>query len=68
VVEACFRGPAYGLQQLLTRGERIYGVNTGAGGTIKFALQVEHAERPQQNIRRRSGGGSPGDRGMHPPG
>ncbi len=40
------------LQQLLVRGERIYGVNTGVGGNIKFALQAEQAELLQYNIMR----------------
>jgi len=40
------------LQQLLARGERIYGVNTGVGGNIKFALQAEQAELLQENIMR----------------
>ena len=40
------------LQQLLARGERIYGVNTGVGGNIKFALEASQAELLQQNIMR----------------
>jgi phenylalanine ammonia-lyase len=40
------------LEQLLARGERIYGVNTGVGGNIKFSLQAEQAELLQQNIMR----------------
>jgi len=42
----------YALQQLLAHGERIYGVNTGLGGNIKFALQAEQAELLQHNIMR----------------
>jgi phenylalanine ammonia-lyase len=40
------------LQQLLARGERIYGVNTGVGGNIKFALDAGQAELLQENIMR----------------
>ncbi len=38
------------LQQLLARGERIYGVNTGIGGNIKFSLDPEQAELLQSNL------------------
>lgn len=40
------------LQELLARGERIYGVNTGVGGNIKFALQAGEADLLQMNIMR----------------
>ena len=40
------------LQQLLDRGERIYGVNTGVGGNIKFALEAAQAELLQENLMR----------------
>jgi phenylalanine ammonia-lyase len=40
------------LQRLLARGERIYGVNTGVGGNIKFALEPDQADLLQLNIMR----------------
>ncbi|HEY3837924.1 MAG TPA: aromatic amino acid ammonia-lyase [Bryobacteraceae bacterium] len=40
------------LEQLLARGERIYGVNTGVGGNIKFTLEAEQADLLQLNIMR----------------
>ena len=40
------------LLDLLGRGERIYGVNTGVGGNIKFALQPDQTELLQTNIMR----------------
>jgi phenylalanine ammonia-lyase len=40
------------LEELLARGERIYGVNTGVGGNIKFALAPDQAELLQHNIMR----------------
>jgi phenylalanine ammonia-lyase len=40
------------LEELLARGERIYGVNTGVGGNIKFALQADQADLLQLNIMR----------------
>ncbi len=40
------------LDSLLARGERIYGVNTGVGGNIKYALAPEETELLQTNIMR----------------
>src|SRR5579864_1118125 len=40
------------LEEQLARGERIYGVNTGVGGNIKFALTPDQAELLQHNIMR----------------
>jgi phenylalanine ammonia-lyase len=40
------------LEGLLAKGERIYGVNTGVGGNIKFELTEEQAELLQYNIMR----------------
>ena len=40
------------LEEQLARGERIYGVNTGVGGNIKFALTADQAELLQHNIMR----------------
>ena len=40
------------LEEKLARGERIYGVNTGVGGNIKFALTADQAELLQHNIMR----------------
>ncbi len=40
------------LDQLLARGERIYGVNTGVGGSQGFALVPEDMERLQHNLMR----------------
>jgi phenylalanine ammonia-lyase len=40
------------LEALLARGERIYGVNTGVGGNIKFSLTEAEAELLQYNIMR----------------
>ena len=40
------------LEDLLARGERIYGVNTGVGGNIKFQLTPDQAELLQHNIMR----------------
>ncbi|MGD0363861.1 MAG: aromatic amino acid lyase, partial [Bryobacteraceae bacterium] len=33
------------LEERLAAGDRIYGVNTGVGGNIKFALDAEQTER-----------------------
>jgi phenylalanine ammonia-lyase len=53
------------LNQLLDRGERIYGVNTGVGGNIKFALGAEQATLLQENLMRHlscaTGAPLPGD-------
>jgi len=38
------------LEELLARGERIYGVNTGVGGNIGFSLAPEQMGLMQQNI------------------
>ena len=40
------------LEEQLARGERIYGVNTGVGGNIKFTLTPDQAELLQHNIMR----------------
>ena len=40
------------LEAQLARGERIYGVNTGVGGNIKFNLTPEQSELLQQNLMR----------------
>src|SRR5579863_1367577 len=40
------------LEQKLALGERIYGVNTGVGGNIKFSLTAGQAELLQHNIMR----------------
>jgi len=38
------------LEELLARGERIYGVNTGVGGNVGISLAPEEMELLQQNI------------------
>src|SRR5215472_9427902 len=38
------------LEELLARGERIYGVNTGVGGNAGIALEPEQVELLQQNL------------------
>jgi phenylalanine ammonia-lyase len=38
------------LEELLARGERIYGVNTGVGGNVKISLEPEQMELLQQNL------------------
>jgi phenylalanine ammonia-lyase len=38
------------LEERLAAGDRIYGVNTGVGGNIKFALDAEQTERFQHNL------------------
>ncbi len=38
------------LEERLAAGDRIYGVNTGVGGNIKFALDAEQTERFQLNL------------------
>jgi phenylalanine ammonia-lyase len=40
------------LEAQLARGERIYGVNTGVGGNIKFNLTPEQSELLQHNLMR----------------
>src|SRR5216683_6007383 len=40
------------LEEQVARGERIYGVNTGVGGNIKFTLTPDQAELLQHNIMR----------------
>jgi phenylalanine ammonia-lyase len=40
------------LQELLARGERLYGVNTGIGGNSKFSLSGDQAELLQLNLMR----------------
>src|SRR2546430_3535387 len=49
------------LDALLARGERIYGVNTGVGRNIKYALAPQQSVRLQENIMRHlsSGTGQP---------
>jgi len=53
------------LEELLARGERIYGVNTGVGGNQGFALAPEQMELLQHNILRHlscaTGAPLPGD-------
>ena len=38
------------LEERLAAGDRIYGVNTGVGGNIKFSLNAEQTERFQHNL------------------
>ncbi|HTQ54729.1 MAG TPA: aromatic amino acid ammonia-lyase [Bryobacteraceae bacterium] len=38
------------LEERLAGGDRIYGVNTGVGGNIKFSLNAEQTERFQHNL------------------
>ena len=38
------------LEERLAAGDRIYGVNTGVGGNIKFALDAAQTERFQHNL------------------
>src|SRR6202050_5442847 len=38
------------LEERLAGGDRIYGVNTGVGGNIKFALDAGQTERLQHNL------------------
>jgi phenylalanine ammonia-lyase len=38
------------LEERLAGGDRIYGVNTGVGGNIKFFLDAEQTERFQHNL------------------
>ncbi len=38
------------LEERLAAGDRIYGVNTGVGGNIKFQLDAEQTERFQHNL------------------
>ncbi len=40
------------LEEQLARGASVYGVNTGVGGNIKFALAPEQAEQLQHNLMR----------------
>src|SRR5438876_5750730 len=40
------------LEERLEEGERIYGVNTGIGGNIKFELTADQSELLQHNIMR----------------
>jgi phenylalanine ammonia-lyase len=40
------------LEEQIERGERIYGVNTGVGGNIRFALQPDQSELLQHNLMR----------------
>jgi len=40
------------LEEQLARGASVYGVNTGVGGNIKFALTEDQAERLQHNLMR----------------
>ncbi len=50
-VERIRRGRA-ALDRLLAKGDRIYGVNTGVGGNIKFELAPDQATLLQHNIMR----------------
>jgi phenylalanine ammonia-lyase len=38
------------LEERLAAGDRIYGVNTGVGGNIKFSLDADQTERFQHNL------------------
>jgi histidine ammonia-lyase len=38
------------LEELIVRGERIYGVNTGVGGNIGISLAPEQMETMQHNL------------------
>ncbi len=38
------------LEERLAAGDRIYGVNTGVGGNIKFSLDAEQTGRLQENL------------------
>jgi phenylalanine ammonia-lyase len=53
------------LEELLARGERIYGVNTGVGGNQGFALEPEQMQLLQHNLLRHlscaTGNPLPGD-------
>jgi len=40
------------LEEMLARGERIYGVNTGVGGNVGITLTPENMETLQHNIMR----------------
>jgi phenylalanine ammonia-lyase len=40
------------LERRLAAGDRIYGVNTGVGGNIKYALDAAQTERLQHNLMR----------------
>src|SRR5215469_5269321 len=40
------------LEEMLARGERIYGVNTGVGGNVGISLAPEQMETLQHNIMR----------------
>jgi phenylalanine ammonia-lyase len=40
------------LEERLAAGDRIYGVNTGVGGNIKYALDAGQTERLQHNLMR----------------
>ena len=40
------------LEQMLARGERIYGVNTGVGGNIGISLAPEQMDTLQHNLMR----------------
>jgi phenylalanine ammonia-lyase len=49
---ACIARGRAALDARLTAGERIYGVNTGIGGNLKYSLTPEQAGLLQQNIMR----------------
>jgi phenylalanine ammonia-lyase len=38
------------LQEMLSRGERIYGVNTGVGGNVNISLEPDQMETLQHNL------------------
>lgn len=40
------------LEERLAAGDRIYGVNTGVGGNIRYALDADQTERLQHNLMR----------------
>jgi phenylalanine ammonia-lyase len=50
-MERIERGRA-ALESLLASGERIYGVNTGVGGNLKYSLAPDQAELLQRNLMR----------------
>jgi len=49
---ALIRKGRVALEERLEEGERIYGVNTGVGGNIKFELTADQSELLQHNIMR----------------
>jgi phenylalanine ammonia-lyase len=49
---ALIRRGRIALEEQLARGQRIYGVNTGVGGNIKFELTPDQSELLQHNLMR----------------